>query len=63
LDTREKTALSRYYESSSIRQAFFKWLKGFIKIATFAADNIYKGRGEKGSWNQKHASPAEIQNY
>jgi hypothetical protein len=48
LDTREKTALSRYYEGSFISQAFLKWLKGFIEIATFAADYICGGRGEKG---------------
>jgi hypothetical protein len=49
LDIREETALSRYYESSSIGQAFFKWLKGFVEIATFAADHIYGRRGERGS--------------
>jgi hypothetical protein len=49
LDTREETAFSRYYESPFISQAFFKWLKGFVKIATFAADYICEGRGEKGS--------------
>jgi hypothetical protein len=48
LDIREKTALSRYYEGSSIGQAFLKWLKGFIGIATFAADHICEKRGEKG---------------
>jgi hypothetical protein len=49
LNTREETASSRYYEGSSIGQAFLKWLKGFIKIATFAANHIYEGKGEKGS--------------
>jgi hypothetical protein len=48
LDTREETSLSRYYESSFIGQAFFKWLKGFVGIATFAADYICEKRGEKG---------------
>jgi hypothetical protein len=49
LDTREETALSRYYKSPFISQAFFKWLEGFVKIATFAADHICGKRGEKGS--------------
>jgi hypothetical protein len=49
LDTRKKTALSRYYENPSISQAFLKWLEGFIEIATFVANYIYKGRGERGS--------------
>jgi hypothetical protein len=49
LDIREKIAPSRYYEGSSIGQAFFKWLKGFIEIATFAADHICEKKGEKGS--------------
>jgi hypothetical protein len=48
LDTREKTAPSRYYKDPSISQAFFKWLKGFIEIATFAADHICEKKGEKG---------------
>jgi hypothetical protein len=49
LDTREETAFSRYYEGFFIGQAFFKWLKGFVGIATFAADYICGGRGERGS--------------
>jgi hypothetical protein len=49
LDTREKTVFSRYYENPSIGQASLKWLKGFIKIATFAANHIYKRKSEKGS--------------
>jgi hypothetical protein len=49
LDIREKTAPSRYYESPSTGQAFLKWLKGFVKIATFAADHICEEKGEKGS--------------
>jgi hypothetical protein len=49
LDTREETALSRYYEGFSTGQAFFRWLEGFIEIAIFAADYICGGRGEKGS--------------
>jgi hypothetical protein len=49
LDTREKTAPSRYYKGPSIGQAFLKWLKGFVEIATFAADHICERRSEKGS--------------
>jgi hypothetical protein len=48
LDIREKIAFSRYYESSSIGQIFLKWLKGFIRIATFAANHICEGKGERG---------------
>jgi hypothetical protein len=48
LDIREETALSQYYEGSSTGQASFKWLKGFIGIATFAADYICGKKGEKG---------------
>jgi hypothetical protein len=49
LNTREETAFSRYYKNPSIGQAFFKWLKGFVEIATFAADHICEKRGEKDS--------------
>jgi hypothetical protein len=49
LDTREETAPSPYYESPSIGQAFLKWLKSSVKIATFAADHICEKKGEKGS--------------
>jgi hypothetical protein len=48
LDTREETAPSRYYEGSSIGQAFFKWLKGSVGIAIFAANYICGKKGEKG---------------
>jgi hypothetical protein len=48
LDTREETALSRYYESPSTGQASFKWLENFIGIATFGADHICGKKGEKG---------------
>jgi hypothetical protein len=49
LDTREEIAPSRYYKGSFIGQAFFRWLEGFVEIATFAADHICGKKGEKGS--------------
>jgi hypothetical protein len=48
LGTRKEIAFSRYYEGSSIGQAFFRWLESFIGIATFAGDYICGRRGEKG---------------
>jgi hypothetical protein len=36
-------------EGSSISQAFFKWFKNSVKIATFVANYIYEKRSEKNS--------------